>query len=36
MFSDSFKIAESADGVFYEVEGKVSHWILHRDGDQMV
>lgn len=24
MFADSFKIAESEDGIFYEVEGKVS------------
>lgn len=25
MFADSFKITESEDGIFYEVEGKVSH-----------
>lgn len=36
MFSDSFKVIERPDDIFYEVEGKVSHSIRHRDGDQMV
>lgn len=25
MFSDIYKITESKDGMFYEVEGRVSH-----------